>query len=166
MRTRRFLLASLVMAGTAALSGCGFSPMYGAGSTMHALSDMRVETGQDRIDFHLQQALLDRMDARHASGPYTLVAETSSRIRGLGLGTDDVARRYAIALDVRFYVLREGELEPVASGRVSSSAAYNDPREAYASEIARRDAETRAADAAAERIILQLSRIMRESETW
>lgn len=166
MRTRRFLLASLVTAGTAALSGCGFSPMYGADSTMHALSDMRVETGQDRIDFHLQQALLDRMDARHASGPYTLVTETSVAIRNLGLGTDDVARRYSISLSVDFEVFEDGVVNAVASGSVSTAAAYNDPGEVYASEIARRDAETRAADAAAERIILQLSRIMRESETW
>lgn len=164
MRTRRFYLAGLALLCTATLSACGFTPMYGSASSIHQLEDMRVETGDARSDFYLQEALLDRLNARHAAGPLSLRAQSSATRTSLGLGTDDEARRYGLTLMVSYAVYRDGSSDPIYRGRTQSEVFFDAPSEVYAVEAAQRDAETRAAEAAADRIVLQLARALRQME--
>ncbi|WP_300542652.1 LPS assembly lipoprotein LptE [Maricaulis sp.] len=161
----RFLLGSLVMSIGLALGGCGFTPMYGRSGVAEDLSEIRVETGQDRIDFLLQEELLDTMGARHAGGPYTLRTETSLSSTGLGVGADAIVTRFAVRLSVNYELLRDGEVDPVLSGNAVGEASYDLSRSVYASLVSEQDAEERAARIAADRITTQLARALNDMET-
>ncbi|MDF1767692.1 LPS assembly lipoprotein LptE [Maricaulis sp.] len=161
--SRRALLASLALSAGLFVSGCGFSPMYGSQGVSQGLSDILVETGREQVDFHLQEALLDRMGARHASGPYTLRTESDVTRSALGVGADAAVSRYAIGLEVQYGLFRDGDTDPVMTGTVRSEASYNVPRSVYASVAAERDATERAAQLAAERIANQLVRALQDA---
>jgi len=163
--SRRAFLASFATLACLALSACGFSPMYGAAGVSSALSDIRVETGREQVDFHLQEALLERMGARHANGPYTLHTQSETLRAPLGVGADAAVSRYAIRLDVDFALLRDGDVDPVLTGSVSTEASYNIPSSVYASVAAERDATERAAQLAAERIANRLVRALQDADT-
>jgi len=161
-RSAVILIASLALC----LSACGFTPMYGAGSAARGLEDIRIETGDERIEFLLQEALLDAMDARSASGPMTLRAESTISVIGLGIGAEAIAVRYAVQLSVSYTVTNETNGETVFAGQVSTEASYNASNEAYATQAARLDAEERAAHEVADRISMQLARAARNGELW
>ncbi|WP_295691747.1 LPS assembly lipoprotein LptE [uncultured Maricaulis sp.] len=163
--SRRALLASLALSAGLFVSGCGFSPMYGSQGVSQGLSDILVETGREQVDFHLQEALLDRMGARHASGPYTLRTESDVTRSALGVGADAAVSRYAISLEVQYGLFRDGDTDPVMTGTVRSEASYNVPRSVYASVAAERDATERAAQLAAERIANQLVRALQDANS-
>lgn len=163
--SRRALLVGLAASAGLTLSACGFSPMYGGAGVNSALSDIRVETGREQVDFHLQEALLDRMGARHAVGPYTLRTESETTRAALGVGTDAAVSRYAIGLTVDYGLFRDGDVEPVVAGSVRTEASYNVPQSVYASVAAERDATERAAQLAAERIANQLVRALQDADT-
>lgn len=166
MRTsRRVILGSLAASFTLALGACGFSPMYGAGGAGAALSDIRVETGEERVDFLLQEALIDQMGARHASGELTLRTQTELRSTGLGVGADAIVRRFAIRLDVDYAVFREGEADPVLTGSTYGEASYDLSDSVYASMVSEQDAQARAARMAADRVAVQLVRALDETRT-
>ena len=140
--------------------------MYGAGSPAAQLSDIRVQTGEERVDFYLQEALYDAMNARNARGPYTLLASAERQRVSLGVATDEEARRYALRVIVTYELVRDGSIDPVYRGSAEAEVGFNAPSELFSIEIAERDAETRAAEAVAERITLQLYRYARHAETW
>jgi len=165
MSGRRFA-AVLVLSLTFGLSACGFTPMYGAGSAARGLEDVRIETGEERIDFLLQEALLDTMGARAATGPLTLRTQSTTNVLGLGIGAEAIAVRYAVQLRVSYEVVNSGSGNVVFTGQVSTEASYNASNEAYATQAARLDAEERAAGEVAERITMQLARAARNSELW
>ena len=58
MRTRHTLLACLALSATLGLGACGFTPMYANTQTADTLSDFTIVTGEERVDFLLQQALI------------------------------------------------------------------------------------------------------------
>lgn len=157
MRVRRNLLTGLVLSATLALGACGFTPMYGAGGAATGLSDIRVETGEERIDFLLQEALLDAMGSRHAAGPYTLRTETDLSSIGLGIGADAIVQRFQIAVTVDYDVVDESGAA-IVSGQVTGQASYDLSSSPYASLASEQDAEERAARMAADRLTAHLVR--------
>ncbi|WP_339746303.1 LPS assembly lipoprotein LptE [uncultured Maricaulis sp.] len=166
MRSFRFSVAALVILSFSALSACGFTPLYGANAVTSGLSDIRVETGQERIDFRLQEALLDGMSARHAAGPYTLHATTTVLSQPFGVGVDAIASRFAVQVSVQWQLVREGSLEPILTGIANSDASYDVPAGVYGGLAAESDAENRAIGVAADRIITQLARSIRDEDAW
>lgn len=154
-KTASILLTGLVCL---ALTACGFSPMYGNDSAARNLSEIMVVTGDERIDFFLQEALIDEMGARQATGPYRLVTQTQSGRLALGIGADAIAQRFAVGLRVDYSLYYGQSTEPELSGRVSVEASYNVARQVFSSVQAQEDAETRAAQLAAERIAMELAR--------
>lgn len=162
----RALRLSLAAAGALALSACGFAPMYGSHGIANGLSDIRIETGQERVDFLLQEALHDRLGSRHAAGNLRLVTETESTSTGLGLGADAIASRFAVQVRVEYRLFDErGDAQPIASGRVVGEAGYDVNTEVYNTVAAERDAEERAARVAADRLVSQLARAVQNRET-
>ncbi len=166
MRPLRLTITALTLFSVSILSGCGFAPLYGANGAASSLSDIRVETGRERIDFRLQEALLDGMAARHAVGPYTLRATSTVDSVPFGVGADAIASRYAVRVNVQWQLVRDGDVDPVLRGRTNSDASYDVPVGVYGALAAESDAEDRAIRIAADRIIIQLARAMRDSETW
>ena len=165
MRVSGMIKGLLVASVALTLGGCGFTPMYGGPGLAGDLSDIRVETGEDRVDFLLQEALLDEMGARHADGALTLRTETRLGAEGLGLGADAIVRRFAIRLRVDYALYRDGETDPLVSGRTYGEASYDLSTSVYASMISEQDAQERAARMAADRIAIQLVRALDELET-
>ncbi|MGK0265982.1 MAG: LPS-assembly lipoprotein [Maricaulis sp.] len=166
MRSVRLAVTAFVFLIAGGLSACGFTPLYGANGLASGLSDIRVETGQERIDFQLQEALLDGMGARHADGPYTLRATATVESEPFGVGADAIASRYAVQVSVRWQLLRAGNADPVLTGNARSDASYDVPAGVYGALAAESDAEDRAISTAADRIIAQLARTMRDREAW
>ena len=164
MRMRRTLLASLVLSATLGLAGCGFTPMYANGSTASTLSDFTIVTGEERVDFLLQQALMDAMGARNGSGTYELRAETRQSSVPLGIGADAVVRRYTIELRVTYQVYRTGSVDAILTGTAQGSASYDLSNSPYAALVSEQDAEERAARMAADRITAQLQRAILSME--
>ena len=162
MRVSGMIKGLLVASVALTLGSCGFTPMYGGAGLAGNLSDIRVETGDERVDFLLQEALLDEMGARHAGGPLTLRTETRLGADGLGLGADAIVRRFAIRLRVDYSLYRDGETDPVLSGSTYGEASYDLSRSVYASMISEQDAQERAARMAADRIAVQLVRALNE----
>lgn len=157
-------MLGLIAAAGLALSACGFTPMHARSGPAAGLSDIRIETGEERADFLLQEALLDRMAARHATGPYTLRTQTDQSSLGLGVGADAIVARFAIRLDVSYALYREGAAVPVAQGLVTGQASYDLSNSVYASLVSEQEAEERAAEMAAERVVNQLVRILDEMD--
>jgi LPS-assembly lipoprotein len=164
MRTRRTLLACLALSATLGLGACGFSPMYANSGTAATLSDFTIVTGEERVDFLLQQALMDAMGARDGDGTYELRAETRQSSIPLGIGADAVVRRYTIELTVNYEVFRTGAVDPVMSGSARGSASYDLSNSPYAALVSEQDAEERAARMAADRITAQLLRAINSME--
>jgi|TARA_R110000868_G_scaffold45045_1_gene149807 LPS-assembly lipoprotein len=162
MRLVRLALAGFVILVSASLAGCGFTPLYGSAGTVSGMSNIRVETGQDRIDFQLQQALLDGMGAHNASGAYTLRAVPTVEASPQGVGVDAIAQRFALEVTVVWEVYRNGTINPVMSGTAIGNTSYDVPKTVYGSLTAQIDAENRAIGVAADRIIAQIARNMRE----
>jgi LPS-assembly lipoprotein len=160
MRVSRMILGSAAVSFALALGACGFTPMYGSAGYGAGLSDIRVETGEERVDFLLQEALIEQMGSRHADGDLTLRTETRLGAQGLGVGADAIVRRFAIRLNVDYEVYRDGETDPVFTGSTFGEASYDLSNSVYASMISEQDAQERAARMAAERIALQLVRAL------
>jgi LPS-assembly lipoprotein len=165
MSVRRF--STLLIAGLSlGLASCGFTPMYGNGNAARGLENVQVETGEERVDFMLQEALLDTMGSRHAGDGRTLRTETELRATSLGIGADAIARRFAIRLSVDYQLVDDRSGDVLFAGSVSTEASYNASNAAYASQTAQLDAEERAAEDAADRITMQLARAARNGELW
>lgn len=162
MSAMRRVIAGLAVLGAVSLSGCGFSPMYGSNGTSAQMSDMRIATGQERIDYLLQEALHDRMGSRNADGPYVLRTETEVRDFGLGVGADAIARRYAVRVTVVYRVFRDGDIDPILTGTAQGEASYDVSTSTYDALSSERDAEERAVGIVADRMTIQLARSLRE----
>jgi LPS-assembly lipoprotein len=162
MRLIRLALTGVVILVSASLAGCGFTPLYGSAGTVSGMSNIRVETGQERVDFVLQQALIDGMGAHNASGAYTLRAVPTVLAAAQGVGVDAIAQRFVLNVTVVWEVYRTGMAAPVMSGTATGSASYDVPSSVYGSLTAEVDAENRAIGVAADRIILEIARTMRE----
>ena len=158
-------MTGLALLGAAALSGCGFTPLYGSNGVMASLSGVAVETeDQDRVDFLLEQALRDNLDSRGEAHAYTLRTRARASSTRLGVGADDVASRSSLALTVAYGLVRHSDEAVILTDAITVRASYDVPREPYAAVAAERDAENRAAREAADRIVSQLAREMRRRE--
>lgn len=166
MRSLRLAVSALLLLATAGLSGCGFSPMYGSNGVSAELSNIRVETGRERVDFRLQEALIDGMGARSAAGPYTIRATTTMTSTPFGVGADAIASRYALRITVNWQLYLDGSIDPVLIGVARSDASYDVPAGIYGALASEADAEDRAVGIAADRIIIQLARAMQDRQAW
>lgn len=162
MRSAQLAFTALALFLSASLSACGFSPLYGSSGLVEGLSEIQVETGRERADFVLQEALLDGMGARYAAGPYTLHAIANVDTQATGVGVDSIASRYAVTVSVDWQLMRDGNTEPAAVGIARSDASYDVPTGVYGGLAAQANAEDRAIRAAADRLIVQLARALRD----
>ena len=164
MRTRRTLLACLALSATLGLGACGLTPLYANTQTADTLSDFTIVTGEERVDFLLQQALMDAMNARQGNGRFELRTQTEQNSIAQGIGADALVQRYTIELDVRYQVFQTGAVDPVLTGRARGSASYDLSTSPYAALSSEQDAEERAAQMAADRITTQLLRFIQTAD--
>ncbi|WP_019960435.1 LPS assembly lipoprotein LptE [Woodsholea maritima] len=141
---------------TLTLSACGFRPLYSDQSLLGQLTAMQIEAGDERVDYFLQQSLENAFGSVEEASPYRLVVQTTGQSSGLGISASDIASRFRYDLRVNYQLINDRRSEEVTTGRFKTSAFYDAPRSPYALYTARQDAETRAANDAADRLARRL----------
>jgi LPS-assembly lipoprotein len=118
--TRR---AALVLT-AAALSACGFQPVYGPGGTGGRLQDrVRVTAPTDRSSFLLVRRIEERL-GRGTDPAYTLSLNLRTSVAGLGIDPAGNTNRYNL-IGVAGYVLADAATgQEVSSGTVNSFTGY------------------------------------------
>lgn len=141
------LLAVLVLVG-----GCGFQPLYNAGSSSEGvvaeLRGIAIAEPKTRLDQLIRNDLLSSIrPAGTGSGDrYVLAIESSSKDDGV-IETRSVAEtsREVVRLSVRFALSKQGTGEIVYEGRTFSHVPYDDVGQSFADLQARNNALERAA---------------------
>lgn len=160
--------AVLAMLAGLTLSACGFRPLYGTSSIPEgaesAFASIRVEpvastNDSDRIGYLVGDAL-DRTlhtPGHHETTVYALRVALTDERRGLAVQDDASITRYNYRLTAEWTLTAIGADKPAAAGRAETTASYNVVDSQYATLVARKDAEDRAAREIAEQIKLRLA---------
>jgi LPS-assembly lipoprotein len=145
-----------------ALSGCGFHPLYGdngaTAGTRDRLAAIYVDPIPNRLGYELRNQLIDLFDSsgRASHDAYRLHISISQKSEGVALQNDAAITRYNDTLTIRYELTdRNGKL--ITGGEESGISAYNVVESPYATLIAQRDADTRAAYDIAYRIRTDLA---------
>lgn len=153
--------AVLVLA--AAAAGCGFHPLYGdsgaTAATKDKLAAIYVEPIPDnKLGYELRNTLIDLFDAsgRPAKGAYRLRVTLATKSQGIAIQNDAAITRYNDTLTVTYELTdRAGAL--VTKGTETGLSAYNVVSSPYATLVAQKDADQRAAEDIAYRIRTDLA---------
>lgn len=159
--TRRAILRGAVpLAASAVLLGaCGFQPLYGSGAaTAPALKAVRVAEIPGRAGFALRNSLIRelRIDGEEPAR-HELRIRLEESAEGLAIQRDDTITRYNYRLAARYQLVSIADESVLTEGQAVGIAAYNVVDSQFATLIARRDVETRAARDIATDIRLRLS---------
>jgi LPS-assembly lipoprotein len=163
-RTNR---AMTIFLAASALGGCGFHPLYGdsgaTGPTRDKLAAIYVDPIPNRLGYELRNQLIDLFDSSGQASHDSLrlhvtIAEKSE---GVALQNDAAITRYNDMLTIHYELTdRNGKI--VTSGEEAGIGAYNVVESPYATLIAQRDADTRAAYDIAYRIRTDLAVFFQE----
>jgi LPS-assembly lipoprotein len=149
---------------TAALSGCGFTPLYATPGMTPALASIDVvaplnESGAtSREGYFLRLKLNDEL-GRDPETPsrYRLTTTVKQSRVAQGARVNNIASRYELDVSV-IYVLSDGVTgEVLTQGTALAKVSYDSSDPPYATVAANQDAETRAAEQAAIVVRLGLS---------
>lgn len=165
---KRAILLSLAALGAAALTGCGFTPLYatgGAGGQLAAI-DIRApktNTGyagqiEDRTGFLLKQSLLDEFASKRGAPRFVLDTTITEHRVPRGVRVNNVANRYEVNMTVAYTLSEIGSGKTVVSGTAPVIVTYDSADPPYAGTVAARNGDERAAQQAAIQIRLALAR--------
>lgn len=160
--------AVLAVAAALALSACGFRPLYGTSSISEgaakAFASVRIEAipptnDSDRIGYLVSNALDEALHkpGLKAEARYVLKIALADERRGLAIQDDASITRYNYRLSADWLLVAIGADTATARGRAQTTASYNVVDSEYATLIARKDAEERAAREIAEQIKLKIA---------
>jgi len=148
----------LAIAASAALSGCGFAPLYGQPEVVPKLAAIDVETPQGRTGFLIRQHLDDVFARNHtAPAAYHMRLALGEQRYPRGVRVDNVATRYEYVLTAAYDLVSVPSGEVAKRGSVRVEITYDSADQPYASVTALLDAQDRAAEEAARRIQLELA---------
>ena len=158
---------AFLVAGLAALSACGYQPLYGergaAGESAAAdLAAIRIVPIAERGGQMLYNALLDRMNptGRPGSPRYVLEVRLSEGTQSIGVRRDEIATRANLLQTARFE-LRDAQSDVVLfRGVADATMSYNIVQQRYATLVAEGDARRRGVELLADDVRLQVSLYM------
>jgi LPS-assembly lipoprotein len=160
------ILAALTLAGLA--GGCGFHPLYGdsgaTSGTRDKLAAIYVDPIPNRLGYELRNHLIDLFDSsgRASHDAFRLRVTIGQKSEGVALQNDAAITRYNDTLTIHYELTdRNGKI--VTGGEESGISAYNVVESPYATLIAQRDADTRAAYDIAFRIRTDLAVFFQET---
>lgn len=155
----RSLACAAALLAAAPLAGCGFTPLYANTSLTPALQAIDVTAPQSRTGYLLREQLDDELGRKLDTGPrYRLAVTIDERRIPRGLRVNNIAAVYQVGLAVN-YVLSDAVTGAVLlRSQAPVTVSYDAPDQPYAAVAAQQDAEERAANQAAVRIRLDLSR--------
>lgn len=142
--------------------GCGFHPLYGSSGataeTASKLAAIYVEPIPARLGYELRNRLIDLFDAsgRPSAGSYRLRVTLTQKSEGIAVQNDAAITRYNDSLSVR-YTLLDAKGETITEGVEDGLSAYNVVDSPYATLVAQKDADERAAEDIAYRIRTDLA---------
>lgn len=145
-----------VVLGLLALPACGFTPAYGPGGGMAALSGrIALPEPRDRATFDLVARLEDRLG--RAEAPLFRL-ETALRVRPLGLAItpEGAVTRYNLLGGVDWRLLEVATGVERASGRAESFTSYSATASTIAGLSAQEDAQARLMRILADQIVTRL----------
>jgi LPS-assembly lipoprotein len=160
--------AVFVVAATLVLSACGFRPLYGTSSipegAANAFAAVRIEpipptNDSDRIGYLVSGALDEALHkpGLNAEARHVLKVSLADERRGLAIQDDASITRYNYRLSADWMLVAIGSDTPVTKGMAQTTASYNVVDSEYATLVARKDAEERAAREIAEQIKLKIA---------
>lgn len=157
---RAALALSLLLAGSAPLlAGCGFTPLYAQPGVSPSLSAIDVITPEGRTGQLLMEALSDQLALdRRVPARFRLNLALDERRYARGLQPEEIATWYEQYASVRYSLVDIATGETMTAGVIPVSVSYDAVRDPYAGIVQQRDGEKRAADEAAVRLRLELSR--------
>ena len=157
-------LSVLMMLGLAA---CGYQPLYGTSSpgvhASEALAKVQIASIEGLVGRDVQVALLDRInpDGEPSQPTHRLEIKLIPSLAGLLVQPDAAITRYNYQLTGNYKLIDITTGNVVAQGSVLGTAAYNVVTNEYATVVARRDAEKRAAESIGQEIALRLALYMK-----
>lgn len=145
-----------------ALAACGFHPLYGkygnssADATFHSIY---IEPMPERVGYQLRSDLLDLFNAPSAptGAQYRLKIELKADEKGLALQENASVTRYSYHLTAQYKLMRAGGTDVIKKGTIHSLTSYNVVQSPYATVVADKDAQDRAAQDVAERLRTELA---------
>lgn len=159
------VIASLIA--LAALSGCGFTPMYAPDATRGGPVIGPVSVAMiDGKSGHELKVALDRLFGveRGAAAPQRLEIKLDEQIGGLGYRVDETASRFDVILRAQ-YVLYDAAGREAAKGMLDGVATYDTPASSYGDIAAQGAARSRAAGLLAERILADIAIKLQQART-
>ncbi|MEM6594385.1 MAG: LPS assembly lipoprotein LptE, partial [Pseudomonadota bacterium] len=145
-----------VVLGLAALSACGFEPVYGErGSASNLRGAVKLDDPATRNMFLLNEQLELRL-GRAPDPRYGLTVRLDIAEEGLAItGRNDI-ERYNVLGRADFVLRNIATNQPLLSDRVSTFTAYSASEQPVATLAAARDARTRLMVALADKIVSKL----------
>ena len=154
----RAVFAAALTAAGLALSGCGFSPLYGAPGVTAQLTSIDVTTPPGRTGQLIREHLDDAMGRNKGSSPqYRMDLNLSETRYPRGIRVDNVATRYEYVLIASYTLTALPSGSAVKRGTARVEVTYDSADQPYASIAAQQDAQDRAAAEAARKIELELA---------
>jgi LPS-assembly lipoprotein len=151
--------ACIVVLAGAALSGCGFTPMYATGGSP-GISRIAVTAEDNRLGYRLREQLEDALAWDRGSQPlYRLTTVTQQARRPLGRRIDDTATRYELTVRVAWTLTPTNGGAPL-TGTETSTSTYAAADQPYAAIAAQQDGEDRAAAELARLIRIDILRAL------
>ncbi|MBY0511661.1 MAG: hypothetical protein K2P94_16105 [Rhodospirillaceae bacterium] len=145
---KRLTTAAGMLAVTAALAGCGFTPLYGKNGVSSspevtdAMSTVSIRPLPDRQGQRLRQILREGLQPTGLTRVvYDLDVNFAQRIEELGIRPDATSSRANLVMSASFSLYEKGER--VYGDRVQSIVSYNILDDQYATVASQADAETR-----------------------
>lgn len=151
------------------LSACGFRPLYGrlgaSPGAQQIFASVYVEPiATERVGYQLRNSIIDLLDARQSAvnATYRLRITLAEKSNGIAVQNEIIAgqstttvTRYNYTLTAQYALVNTKTNDVVTNGEESTLSAYN-VTSSYATLVAARDAQSRAADDIAYRIRLDL----------
>jgi LPS-assembly lipoprotein len=165
-------LAACAAMASLGLSGCGFQPLYGSGSTTASgsrLSEAMAATTVTPIPGRVGQKLRNELIFANTGGGvapdsrYKLKIAIRERVINQLVQITGDARGQVYQLEASYTLVSVSNNEVIYQGTAISRAAYNRYQEIFANVRARYDAENRAARTVAESIKSQLAAFLATS---
>jgi LPS-assembly lipoprotein len=150
--------AALIAASALALSGCGFTPLYGPQVVTKGLGAIEVVAPEGRSGYLVREQLDDAL-ARNVNvlPSHRLVFTLKEQRLARGVRVDNVANRYELNLTASWQLLDAKTGKPVHTGTAKAAVTYDSADQPYAAIAAQEDGQERAAAEVARQIQLDLA---------
>ena len=155
---RRAVFAIIGLCCAAALSGCGFTPLYATPGVSQNLSSIEVQAPDGRVGYLIRESLDDDLAKNKDDAPlWRLDFQVVQTRDPRGLTLNDYAQRYQVGLTVTYTLTNIASGQVAHAGRVTSEVSYDAANDPYSGIAARQDSQQRAASDAARKIEIELA---------